>query len=78
MEYVVVALAGLIAVSYAVFIGVSIERGKPWAREMARAISLLDFHTVDYHLREQIREADPPEGPDPEPEEQTSADRLAA
>lgn len=78
MEYLVVVLTGLIAVSYAVFVGVSIERGKPWAREVARAISMLDPHSLNHHLREELRGTVPDDRPDPEPEQQPVADQLAA
>jgi hypothetical protein len=78
MEYLVIVMTLLVAVSYAVFVGVSIERGKSWAREVARAVSMLDPYTVDYHLREQLRDPGPGDRPDPEPEEQPRPDRLAA
>jgi len=38
------------AIGYAVFLGVNIEKGKPWALEIARAISVLDPHSVDQYL----------------------------
>lgn len=42
MEYAVALLTLLAAVGYAVFIAVNIEKGKPWALEISRTISMMD------------------------------------
>ncbi len=61
------------AIGYAVFLGVNIEKGKPWALEIARAISVLDPHSVDQYLYVKR-----PEDERTEKETQTPSDRLAA
>ncbi len=78
MEYLVAALALLFAVGYAVLIAVNIEKGKDWALEIARAISMLDPQSVSYELRARRLAAEPDE-PEPEAARQPEApDRLAA
>jgi len=79
MEYLVAALVLLFTVSYAVFIAVSIEKGKSWAVETARAISMLDPATARFELRE--RAGEPVEESVAEaavPEQPRAPDRLAA
>ena len=78
MEYLVGALVLLFTVAYAVFIAVSIEKGRSWALETARAISMLDPVSSGFELR--CRAMEPVTGPDepesaPVPEE---PQRLAA
>ena len=77
MEYLVAALVLLLTVSYAVVIAVNIEKGKDWALEIARAISMLDPHSVSYELRYRSQEA-PSSEPEPEPTREATVDRLAA
>jgi hypothetical protein len=62
------------AIGYAVFLGVNIEKGKPWALEIARAISVLDPHSVDQYLYVKR----PEEDERTEKTAQPSSDRLAA
>lgn len=50
MEYLVALLTLLAAVGYAVFIAVNIEKGKSWAVEIARAISMMDPNGLDRPL----------------------------
>ena len=79
MEYLVAALILLVTVGYAVFIAVNIEKGKSWAVEIARAISMLDPQTMNRHLRYPVVE--PPSGKavlESELVEATQPDRLAA
>jgi hypothetical protein len=78
MEYLVAALALLFAVGYAVLIAVNIEKGKSWALEIARAVSMLDPQTMNFELRSRAMEAES-EAPVPEVEPlPEAADRLAA
>ena len=78
MEYIVAALAMLLAVGYAVLIAVNIEKGKGWAMEIARAISMLDPQSGNFELRARAMETEP-EAPLPELVEMPEAtDRLAA
>ncbi len=78
MEYLVAALALLLAVGYAVLLAVNIEKGKGWAVETARAISMLDPQHPSFELRARALETEP-EAPEPEsaPEPEV-IDRLAA
>ena len=62
------------AIGYAVFLGVNIEKGKPWALEIARAISVLDPHSVDQYLYVKR----PEEDERTEKTAQPRSDRLAA
>ena len=62
------------AIGYAVFLGVNIEKGKPWALEIARAISVLDPHSVDQYLYVKR----PEEDERTEKTAQPSSDRRAA
>ena len=50
MEYLVAALALLLATAYGVLVAVNIEKGKSWALEIARAISMLDPQSVSYEF----------------------------
>ncbi len=77
MEYLVAALVLLSAVSYAVFIAVNIEKGKGWALDIARAISMLDPQSVSHDLRYRAMEA-ASSRPEPEPTREPIVDRLAA
>ena len=81
MEILVAVLVLVITAAYAVFIAVSIEKGKTWALEIARAISMLDPQSVSYDLHQRAMESiahrstPQPEGaPGPTP----ANDRLAA
>jgi len=78
MEYLVAALVLLVAVGYAVVIAVNVEKGKPWALEIAQAVSMLDPASASHHLRERAligdREPEKPAERALEPE----TDRLAA
>jgi len=76
MEYLVAALILLTTVGYAVFIAVNIEKGKTWALEIARAISMLDPQSMNRHLRYPLTEAN--SAPEPEVVEESLPDRLAA
>ena len=76
MEYIVAALIVVAAVTYAVFLAVNIEKGKTWALEIARAISMLDPQSVNHHMRERAMEAPVEQAVEVEPEE--IPDRLAA
>ena len=81
METTVAALVLLITVAYAVFIAVSIEKGKTWAIEIARAISVLDPQSVSYDLNQRVLEsvtARSVREPRIAPETETVTDRLAA
>lgn len=78
MEYLVAAIAILLAVGYAVLIAVNIEKGRSWALEIASAISLLDPQTVSWELRAKALETTP-EAPEPDAAPlQELPDRLAA
>jgi hypothetical protein len=57
MEIIVAVLVLLITVAYAVFIAVSIEKGKSWAVEIARAISVLDPQSVSFDLHQRAMES---------------------
>jgi len=57
MEILVAVLVMLITVAYAVFIAVSIEKGKSWAVEIARAISVLDPQSVSFDLHQRAMES---------------------
>lgn len=57
METLVAVLVLVITVAYAVFIAVSIEKGKSWAVEIARAISMLDPQSVSFDLHQRARES---------------------
>ena len=74
MEYVVAALVLLLAVCYAVFIAVNIQRGKAWALDMARAAALLGTFSASHHLYDPGMETPPVSEEAVEPEQ----DRLAA
>ena len=81
METTVAALVLLITVAYAVFIAVSIEKGKTWAIEIARAISVLDPQSVSYDLNQRVLEsvtARSVRETQAVPETETVTDRLAA
>ena len=78
MEYLVAALALLLAVRYAVLIAVNISKGRGWALETAQALSMLDPNQANFELRARALEAaaeapEPEEAPAPE-----VIDRLAA
>ena len=78
MEYLVAALALLLAVGYGVLIAVNIEKGRKWALETAQAISMLDPHHANFELRARVMES---ESAAPELEEAPLPeviDRLAA
>ena len=62
------------AIGYAVFLGVNIEKGKPWALDIARAISVLDPNSVDQYLYVKR----PEEDERIEKTAQPPSDRLAA
>ncbi len=57
MEIFVAVLVLVITVAYAVFIAVSIEKGKSWAVEIARAISMLDPQSVSFDLQQRAMES---------------------
>jgi hypothetical protein len=76
MEYLVAALILLATVGYAVFIAVNIEKGKTWAVEIARAISMLDPQAMNRHLRYPVIEN--PSAPESEVVGEPQPDRLAA
>jgi len=57
METLVAVLVLVITVAYAVFIAVSIEKGKSWAVEIARAISMLDPQSVSFDLHQRAMES---------------------
>jgi hypothetical protein len=76
MEYIVAAGASTLAVSYGAYIAFSVEKGKPWALGVARAIAMLDPQSVDPYLRDGL--ALPPAEAQPEPEIAAEPDRLAA
>lgn len=79
MEYVVAALVLLFAIGYAVVIAVNIEKGKSWAIEIARAISMLDPESVSYHLRQGAwHDREVPPAPTPDGAPRPELDRLAA
>ena len=61
MEYLIALLAVIVSVGYAVFIAVNIERGKSWAMEIARAISVLDPQSVNHYLQYHPANEEPPE-----------------
>ena len=78
MEYLVAALALLLAVGYAVLIAVNIRKGRGWALETAQALSMLDPNQTNFELRARALEAatevpKPEEAPAPE-----VIERLAA
>ena len=78
MEYLVAALALLLATGYGVLVAVNIEKGKSWALEIARAISMLDPQSVSYELHARNTEQ-APEAPAPIPAAEAEVpDRLAA
>jgi hypothetical protein len=56
MEYLVAALVLLLTVGYAVFVAISVEKGKGWAKETARAISMLDPHSANFEVRSRAME----------------------
>lgn len=78
MEYLVAALVLLVTVGYAVVIAVNIEKGKSWALEIARAISMLDPQSASHHLRERALETEPTPTPSPDRADPVESDRLAA
>lgn len=77
MEIVVAALILLATVAFAVFLAVNIEKGREWAVEIARAVSMLDPVSVSHDLYERLPDrpvasrVDTPVAPE-------SQDRLAA
>ncbi len=73
MEFLFAFLALGAAIGYAIFLGVNIEKGKPWALEIARAISVLDPNSVDQYLY--IKR---PEDEQTEKKAQPPSERLAA
>lgn len=78
MEYLVAALALLFATGYAVLIAVNIEKGKSWAMEIARAISMLDPQSGNFETRVRAME-EAPLAPEPESAPLPEVpDRLAA
>ncbi len=77
MEYLVAALLLLFTVAYAVVVAVNIEKGKGWALDIARAISMLDPQSVSRELRYRSMEAASVR-PVPEPAPEPVVDRLAA
>ena len=78
MEYLVAALALLLAAGYGVLVAVNIEKGKEWALETAQAISLLDPHPATFELRAKALETAPEVAQPEEAAEPESIDRLAA
>ncbi len=74
MEYLVAGLALLIAAGYAAFIAVNIEKGKPWAIDIAKAVSMLDPGSIDHHLRQELQRERPVETP----KEADDSHKLAA
>lgn len=77
MEYLVAALVLTLAIAYAVVIAVNIEKGKSWAMEIARAISMLDPQAVSCELRSRALEA-PALDTEVEPVQEAEPERLAA
>ena len=77
MEYFVAALLLVLTVTYAVVLAVNIEKGKGWALEIARAISMLDPQSVSHDLRYRSMES-PKTQPAREPNREAVVDRLAA
>ncbi len=77
MEYLVASLVVLLTVAYAVTIAVNVEKGKSWALEIARAISMLDPQSTSFELRSRGMEV-PTDDPDPEVVPEPVPDRLAA
>ena len=73
MEYLVALLVLGAAVGYAVFIAVNIEKGRGWAIEIAKAISLMDPNSVDSDLRYELK---PEVATEKSPAEETA--KLAA
>lgn len=57
METIVAVIILAITVVYAVFIAVSIAKGKSWAVDIARAISMLDPQSVSFDLRQRALES---------------------
>lgn len=57
METLVAVLIVAITVVYAVFIAVSIQKGKRWAVDIARAISMLDPQSASFELRQRALES---------------------
>lgn len=78
MEYLVAALALLLAAGYGVLVAVNIEKGKEWALETAQAISLLDPHPATFEVRAKAMETAPEVVEPEEVAEPESIDRLAA
>ena len=78
MEYLVAALALLLAAGYGVLVAVNIEKGKEWALETAQAISLLDPNPASFELRAKAMETAPDVVEPEEAAEPESIDRLAA
>ena len=77
MEFVVLALALLFIVGYSAYIAFSIQRGKPWALDAARAISRLDSHSVIVDLRGR-RQDTPANEAEVRGQEEQEPQRLAA
>ena len=78
MEYLVAALALLLAAGYGVLIAVNVKKGHDWALQTAQAISLLDPHPASFELRARTMET-APEAPEPrEVTQPETIDRLAA
>ena len=78
MEYVVAALVLLGTVAYAVVLAVNIEKGKSWALEIARTISMLDPDSASHVLRVRAAERDAVRPPDSPDEVEQPLDKLAA
>ena len=78
MEYLVAALALLLAAGYGVLIAVNIEKGKDWALETAQAISMLDPHPATFELRARMMETAPEASEPQEAAQPETIERLAA
>ncbi|MGD8418484.1 MAG: hypothetical protein PVH91_15590 [Pseudomonadales bacterium] len=79
MENLAIALILLVTAGYAVLVAVSIHKGKRWAVEVARAISMLDPQGAAYDLRlRAVLDATPPPEPEGTAARDAQDDRLAA
>jgi hypothetical protein len=78
MEYLVAALLSLFAIGYAAVIAINIEKGRPWALEIAEAISMLDPQSAHQRLRGSLRDGTIPPPTTPEAAPRPELERLAA
>jgi|GEM_PF-6596533 len=82
MEYMIALLAALVTTAAAVLIAVNIEKGKSWALEIARTISLLNPNSLasPHMLVEADTRPEAQKNADAEPEDvqEGSDQRLAA